>query len=70
MDLVAELKDLRKTHGISQSAVAAALGVKQSAVSHWESGNATPSGSARILLENYVAGLRKPAARRSKAEAA
>lgn len=59
MDLVTELKDLRETRGISQAAVAAAIGVDQSAVSHWESGKAAPGGSARILLKQFVEEARK-----------
>ncbi len=57
--LVVELTDLRRTRRISQAAVAVAVGVKQSAVSYWESGKAKPSGSARILLEQYVERARK-----------
>ncbi len=55
MDLVAELKDLRETRKISQATVAAAVGVDQSAISHWEQGKSKPSGSARKLLERFVA---------------
>lgn len=54
MDLVAELKDLRETRKISQATVAAAVGVDQSAISHWEQGKAKPSGSARLLLERFI----------------
>lgn len=59
MDLVSELKGLRETRGISQAAVAAATGVDQSAVSYWETGKSSPSGSARILLEKFIAEARK-----------
>lgn len=59
MDLVSELKDLRETRGITQEAVAAATGVDQSAVSYWETGKSSPSGSARILLETFLKQARK-----------
>lgn len=70
MDLVTELKDLRETRGISQAAVAAAVGVDQSAVSHWERGESAPSGSARILLGQFVEEARKLPLVEKKASAA
>lgn len=59
MDLVTELIDLRDKKGVSQATVAAAIGCDQSAISHWEKRKTSPSGSARILLESYLATLRK-----------
>lgn len=53
MDLAAKLKKLRKAKGLSQTDVAVAIGVDQSAVSLWEKGK-TPSGPARILLDRFI----------------
>ncbi len=59
MDLIEELKLLREKKGVSQTAVADAIGCNQGAVSHWERGVAAPSGLARKSLEKFVAKLRK-----------
>lgn len=59
MDLIAELKQLREKKGVSQARVAEAVGCDQTAVSHWENGNAAPSGSARILLQGFIARMRE-----------
>ena len=54
MELISELKKLREAKRVPQSEVAAACGVDQSAVSLWENGKTEPSGSARILLEQFI----------------
>lgn len=58
MDLIDELKSLRAKKGVSQSTVAEAIGCNQGAVSHWERGEAKPSGSARKSLEAFVEQMR------------
>lgn len=40
----------RKFAGMSQEALAAAVGVKQSAVSRWESGDAAPSVENQLSI--------------------
>lgn len=40
----------RKFAGMSQEALAAAVGVKQSAVSRWESGDAAPSVENQLAI--------------------
>lgn len=54
MDIPADFRNWRDQRGISQSAVASACGVDQSAVSHWEAGKSAPSGAARILLDRFI----------------
>jgi len=70
MDLIAELKQLREKKGVSQATVAEAVGYDQSAVSHWEQGKASPSGSARILLQAFMARMREMPDTPEKASAA
>lgn len=55
MDLVTELIALRRTRRIAQQAVATACGVDQSTVSLWERRKVGVGGSARILLERFIA---------------
>lgn len=59
MDLISELKSLREKKGVSQGSVAEAVGCDQSAVSLWEQGKTSPSGSARILLQGLLARMRE-----------
>lgn len=59
MDLIDELKALRERKGVSQATVADALGCDQGAISHWENKKAKPSGSARILLQGFMARMRE-----------
>lgn len=76
MDLSADFRNWRDDRGISQAAVATACGVDQSTVSLWETGRNGPSGSARILLDRFIAEhqrdplVRQPTPRRSKAQEA
>ena len=51
----AEIREIRERLGLKQSEFAEHLGVKQAAVSHWEQGLRTPSGSALILIEKLRA---------------
>lgn len=46
-----EIKTVRESLGMTQTEFADALGVQQTAVSHWENGARRPSGSAEILIE-------------------
>jgi DNA-binding transcriptional regulator YiaG len=46
-----QIKSLRTALGMTQSEFAANLGVKQTAVSHWEIGVRRPSGAAAILIK-------------------
>lgn len=48
-------RDLRQGAGLSQSALAEAIGVTPQAVSYWEAGLRTPRG---VLLDRYVEALR------------
>ena len=47
------VKELRTAHGISQKALAAYLGVHQTAVSQWETGRTDPDTSTAIRLAEY-----------------
>lgn len=60
--LIDDLIALRKRTNLTQSAVAEACGVDQTAVSHWEKRKTKPSGSARILLEQFIAAQKAVAA--------
>lgn len=53
--LIDELILLRERLSIPQTEVAAACGVDQSTVSLWEREKTKPSGSAKILLERFIA---------------
>jgi transcriptional regulator with XRE-family HTH domain len=44
------IRDLRRRHGWTQSALAAALGVRQGTVSKWESGDDWPDAARRVAL--------------------
>ena len=46
-----QIKTIRESLGMTQTQFADALGVQQTAVSHWEQGARRPSGSAEILIE-------------------
>lgn len=59
MDLIDELIELRKAKGVSQATVAENVGCDQSTVTYWERKKTKPSGSARILLQNFVARLKE-----------
>ena len=47
------LKRLREEKGLSQEKFAAAIGVSQSAVGNWESGNREPNFETTKLIANY-----------------
>ena len=49
--------EVRRACGISQAAIAAALGVTTAAVSTWETGHNGPSGDAGAAYCRIVAGL-------------
>lgn len=53
-----EIRSFRKQKGLSQEAFGELCGVRKSTVSEWESGKSKPSGSAAILLEEYLSGNR------------
>lgn len=53
-----DIRDFRKHKGLSQEALGQLCGVKKSTVSEWESGKSRPSGSAAILLGDYLSGKR------------
>lgn len=48
MDIGTKLRALRRSHGLSQEALAAQLGVSRQAVTKWETGTAAPS-TANLL---------------------
>jgi len=50
------LPELREAVGLSQSDVARALGVNQSAVSRWESASARPKGRHAVALLELLDG--------------
>ena len=60
--------DLRRRLGLSQAALAAQLGVTESAVRGWEKGLFAPSGPAAILLEQLERRAAKKEARTAGAE--
>lgn len=70
MDLIDELTSLREAKGIPQSDVATACGVDQSAVSLWENRKNAPSGSAKILLQQFIEEARGLPDKQRKAVAA
>ena len=47
---VEEIKETRKTLGVTQSAFAVILGVSQKTVESWEAGRYSPDGAARRLI--------------------
>lgn len=49
-DIEAICRDLK----VSQTEVAAALGLTQSAVSRWRPGKRQPTGAAKILLRKFI----------------
>lgn len=53
-----QIKAFRKGKGLSQEALGQMCGVRKSTVSEWESGKSNPSGSAAILLSEYMDGQR------------
>lgn len=52
------IRSFRKQKGLSQEALGELCGVRKSTVSEWESGKSNPSGSAAILLGEYLSGTR------------
>jgi DNA-binding transcriptional regulator YiaG len=48
------LAEVREDAGLSQSVVARALGIHQSAVSRWESGQAHPRGRHAVALRELI----------------
>lgn len=52
------IRKFRKSKGLSQEELGKLCGVGKSAVSQWESGSNVPTGSAKILLEEFLNGLR------------
>lgn len=53
-----QIRAFRKQKGLNQEALGALCGVGKSTVSEWESGKSRPSGSAAILLRDYLSGTR------------
>lgn len=53
-----EIKDFRKRKGLTQEELGKLCGVGKSSVSQWESGTTDPSGSARVILEEFLSGIR------------
>ena len=47
------LRTLRLSRGISQSALAAAVGVSIRAVKYWEHGQRTPNAASLLALAHY-----------------
>ena len=47
------LQALRQSRGLSQSALAAAVGVSTRAVKYWEQGTRTPSTSSLLALAHF-----------------
>ena len=47
------LRTLRLSHGLSQSALAAAVGVSIRAVKYWEHGQRTPNATSLLALAHY-----------------
>ena len=47
------LQSLRQSRGISQSALAAAVGVSIRAVKYWEHGQRTPNATSLLALAHY-----------------
>lgn len=47
------LRTLRLSRGISQSALAAAVGVSTRAVKYWEHGQRTPNAASLLALAHY-----------------
>lgn len=45
-----DIKNIRKSTGLSQAAFAAAMGVSKKSIEAWESGRNTPAGTAKRLL--------------------
>ena len=50
IDIEAICKDLK----VSQTEIAAAIGVTQGAVSRWRPGQNQPNGAAKILLRKFI----------------
>ena len=55
MNLSEKLVALRTSHGLSQEALAEALGVSRQAIGKWENGQALPELSGLIALSRYYA---------------
>ena len=52
------IRSFRKQKRLSQEALGELCGVRKSTVSEWESGKSKPSGSAALLLTEYIEGTR------------
>ncbi|MBQ8859549.1 MAG: helix-turn-helix transcriptional regulator [Clostridia bacterium] len=55
MTLSEKLYTLRKSKGLSQEALAEAIGVSRQAISKWENGSAVPESDKLIALARYFA---------------
>lgn len=53
-----ELREARKAKDLSQAEVAAALGISQAAVDHWEQGRRIPTGTRQIELRMLLGNSR------------
>lgn len=53
MNIGQMIKDLRQEKGISQLALANAIGVSQKAIDYWERGVNQPKASYIVLLADY-----------------
>jgi putative transcriptional regulator len=55
MNEAIDVKSLRSRLGLTQSQLAAELGVDQGTVSNWETGKTEPTGPARRLMARMAA---------------
>ena len=46
-----DIRNLRESHGLSQSKFAALMGISVGTLRNWEQGRRKPEGSARVLLK-------------------
>jgi len=46
-----DVKAIRETYGLSQTELAALLGISVDTLQNWEQGRRTPRGPARVLLQ-------------------
>lgn len=54
----AELKQARKSLGLTQGQLAALMDIRQATISDWETGKHSPEGPAAKLMQAYLDGYR------------
>ena len=54
MDLRIRLKEVRENKGLSQQALASAIGESQSTLASWENGKSMPRANTLLKLVNYL----------------